>query len=76
MWGEEIVLNLKSEYNRCKVGRLTIGDNVDDERKFKRRTEQLGEDEEEIEEGAGEERIAAWERTRIVNSERFKDQEL
>ena len=24
--GEEVVLNSKSEYNRCKIGRLTLGD--------------------------------------------------
>ena len=25
-WGEDIVLNSKGEYNRCKIGRLTLGD--------------------------------------------------
>ena len=25
-WGEEVVLNSKSEFNRCQLGRLTTGD--------------------------------------------------
>ena len=24
-WGEEVVLNSKSEFNRCQLGRLTLG---------------------------------------------------
>ena len=67
IWGEEIVLNSKSEYNRCKIGRLTIGDDVDEERKFRKRAEQLGQDEEELEEGAGEKRMMDWERRRLVD---------
>ena len=61
------MLNSKSEYNRCKIGRLTIGDDVDEERKFRKRAEQLGQDEEELEEGAGEKRMMDWERTRLVD---------
>ena len=65
-WGEEIVLNSKAEYNRCKIGRLTIGEGIDKENKFKQIAEQSGQDEEEAEEGAGEENINNWERTRVV----------
>ena len=25
-WGEEVVLNSKSEFNRCQLGRLTLGE--------------------------------------------------
>ena len=62
-----IVLNSKSEYNRCKIGRLTIREDVDAENKFRKSTEQAGQDEEELEEGLGEENIASWERTRMVD---------
>ena len=26
-WGEDIVLNSKTEFNRCRIGRLTLGEN-------------------------------------------------
>ena len=25
-WGEDLILNSKAEFNRCKIGRLTIGE--------------------------------------------------
>ena len=25
-WGEDIILNSKAEFNRCRIGRLTIGE--------------------------------------------------
>ena len=65
--GEEIVLNSKAEYNRCKIGRLTIGEDVDDENKFKKNIEKHGQDEEELEEGVGEENIKTWERTKVLD---------
>ena len=42
-WGDEI-LNSKSEYNRCMIGRLTKGDDIEDENNFKKRTEQVRQD--------------------------------
>ena len=29
-WGEDIVLNSRGEYNRCRIGRLTLGDELKD----------------------------------------------
>ena len=57
----------KKLYSILKIGILTIGEDIDDEKKFKKSVEQSVYDEEETEEGAGEEKITTWERTRLVN---------
>ena len=31
-WGERVVINSKSVYNRCKIGRLTNGEEIDKRR--------------------------------------------
>ena len=56
-WGEDIVLNSRSEYNRCKIGRLTIGENLDKEAVLGTLREQNGQAEEEADESTGENNI-------------------
>ena len=56
-WGEDIILNSRSEFNRCKIGRLTIGENQ--EPRMKNSTE-IGLVEDEGGEDGGEQRIKDW----------------
>ena len=41
-WGERVVLNSKSEYKRCKIGRLTIGEEIDNEERLIQEAEAQG----------------------------------
>ena len=64
--GDDVVLNRKAEHNRCKIGRLTIGD----ENKAEHNIENVIEEEQRTEEGDKE--IQTWERTKI-NSKRTEE---
>ena len=55
-WGEDRVLNSKAEFNRCKISRLTLGEE-DDEDKWRTIQEEYIEDES----------IGDWERTKATN---------
>ena len=35
MWGESTILNSKAEFNRCTIGRLTLGENKEEESKLR-----------------------------------------
>ena len=71
MWGEERILNSRAEFNRCKIGRLTIGEE-EDETKW-RKMEQTGVGEEEEDLDQNKRSIKAWEKN--VTQER-RTQEL
>ena len=67
-WGEEIILNSKSEFNRCKIGRLTIGE--EDKSPKDGAQPNLGDD------GEGEEAVAAWERGRTQERRAMEVREM
>ena len=61
-WGEDRILNSKAEFNRCTIGRLTLGENntADEERILRERLEDMKSTENKlIREHEG------WERSRI-----------
>ena len=58
-WGEDVVLNSKGEYNRCKIGRLTLGDDHKDGHQLPRV------DEEEGDQSPEERSVKEWERYRV-----------
>ena len=61
-WGEDVVLNSRSEYNRCKIGRLTLETEEEKSRKDK---EKFSQEEEELR--GEDDRTQEWESNRIKN---------